>query len=522
MKLLRNAASVSTLTGLCRVLGLWREVMMAGLFGTSLAKSAFDLAFRIPNLFRAIFGEGALTQAFVPVFTRTREQNGLQTAREYAGKLITALAAILTTITALSVLIMQLIRPSLEYGSRPEMVLRLLIILFPYLIFLCLAAAFVCIHNSMGKFAIPAFGPILLNVVWIGTLAYIIPTMQESLSARITILAWAIVLAGLLQMLFQLVPFIKNGYGPRLSLQWKDSRLKETLHIFIPAAASNGIRHINSLIDGVLALWIGAWAPASLVFAERLAFLPLGLFATALGTVLLPELSKLAVTDPDNMKKTLQQAMNASLIIMMPAAAGLAVLAFPIIQVIYENGAFDAESTRLTGRALIAYAPGLVTFSLYKMLLPAFHAHKDTKTPMLSAAGAVILNVCLNLLLIQVLPLQWRHAGLAGATVIASIVNTTTLAIILHRRSCSPNWKAIGTTFIRITICTAIMIIAILAMQSQTQGIDTTTKAGQTTNIVILIATGIVAYSISMLVICRREIQALHAARKNGKTNAIQ
>jgi putative peptidoglycan lipid II flippase len=360
----------------------------------------------------------------------------------------------------------------------------------------------------MGKFARPAFAPILLNAIWIGALAFVIPKLNESLDIRITALSWAILLAGVIQMIFQMIPLWQGNYRPHLSINWQDSRLKETLRIFVPAAAANSIRYINSLIDVILALWIGAWAPAALVFAERLAFLPLGLFATAMGTVLLPELSRLAVKEQAIMKKTLEDAICSILIIMVPAAAGLAYLATPIIQLIYEQGAFDAESTRFTSRALMAYAPGLVTFSLYKMLLPAFHAQKDTRTPMISAGIAVILNIFLNLLFIQILPLHWRHAGLAFATVIASIINTLILIICLRNKAFSPNWLKIGITALRISICTAAMIAVILAIQSHTSSV-LETKQQQIINMITLIGAGIITYVATMLILCRREILAL-------------
>lgn len=514
MKFLRNAVTVGGFTALSRILGLVREILMATFFGTTLVKSAFDLAFRIPNLFRAIFGEGALSQAFIPIYTQTRTREGNASANAFAGKVLTLLAAILCTITAITLLAIQLARPWMTYGSRPETVLRLLAILFPYLIFLCLAAACMGILNSIGKFALPAATPMLMNLVWIATLVFIIPRMPESPDRRIAALAWAVVFSGLLQLICQAAPLTRRAIRPILSTQWKDPQLKHMFNIFLPAALAMGIRDINTLVDGMLALWIGTWAPAALVFAERLAYLPLGLFATALGTVLLPELSRLAVADPETMHKTLRQAITAILVIMLPAAAALAYLATPIIQLIYEQGAFDANSTRLTSRALMAYAPGLVVFAIYKMLLPAFYARRDSRTPMLCGAAAVALNLCLNIIFIVILPREWRHAGLAAATVLTSTGNTSVLAIILYRQGGLANVKDLGRTALRITCCTLIMLAALALARpylSDAALINMTTKGGQITHMAILITIGIATYLLALLLIARNEIRALLA-----------
>lgn len=516
MKFLRNAATVSGLTALSRILGLVREILMANFFGTSLVKSAFDFAFRIPNLFRAIFGEGALSHAFIPIYQETRRREGEPAASAFAGKVLTLLAALLTSITALTILIFQLIRPTMTYGSQPETVLRLLSILFPYLIFLCLAAACTGILNSVGKYALPAATPMLMNVVWIGTLLFIIPRIREDLDARITVLAWAVVFSGFLQLGCQMLPLFKRAIRPRLSFRWRDPRLKRMFMLFGPAALAMSIRDINMLIDGVLALWIGPWAQASLVFAERLAYLPLGLFATALGTVLLPELSKLTEAESKTMSHTIQLAIYAILIVMLPAAAALMFLAQPIVQLIYERGAFDAESTLLTSRALMAYAPGLIVFSTLKMLLPAFYAQKDTRTPMLCGAAAVVLNFCLNITFILILPPYWRHAGLAAATVCASVANTTVLAYILFRRAAMPNWKKIGQATIRIALCALIMVAALSPAQRYLQkwpAIDITTQWGQIVNMAILIITGCITYTLALLLICRQDIRTLWGKR---------
>jgi putative peptidoglycan lipid II flippase len=518
MKLLRNASTVSFFTALSRVLGLFREILMATFFGTSLVKSAFDLAFRIPNLFRAIFGEGSLHAAFIPVYNTTREREGTASANLLAGKVLTVLAVTLTSMTALAVIGIHLARPWLTYGGRAETVLRLLAILLPYLIFLCLAAACMGILNSIGQFALPAATPMLMNIVWIATLLFIIPRLDDSLDLRIAVLAWAVVFSGALQLACQAAPLVRAAIRPVLSFQWNDSRLKQVFQAFVPAAITAGFRDINTLIDGVLALWIGAWAPAALVFAERIAYLPLGLFSTAFATVLLPTLSRQYAKDAHAMSGTLTQAIQGLLAVIFPAAAALTLLAMPIVRLIYEHGAFDADSTLLTSRALMAYAPGLIVFSLLKMIVTAFNACKDTRTPMRYGGMAVACNFLLNITLILTLPAGWKHAGLAIATVLSAAASCLLLAIILHRRVGIPDWKGIGSFTLRIGLCTLIMLAA-LALLPQIPSThipwDQTTKTGQVMQMICLVAIGLFTYALALLLICRHGIRALLAAHKD-------
>lgn len=513
MKVLQHAATVSLLTALSRVLGLLREILMASVFGTSLVKSAFDIAFRIPNLFRSIFGEGALSAAFVPVYNETRAQSGVTAANQLAGQVLSMLAALLSAFVALGMIGIAILRPFLLPDGRTDTALRLLAILFPYLVFLCLAAVCMGILNSINRYAISAAAPTLMNLVWIGTLAVIIPFVQDSLQRRITIIAWAVVASGALQLLAQAIPIWKN---PETRPAWPRSAtsrpLQKILTLFFPAALATGVRDINAIIDNVLAFSIGVWAPATLVFAERLVFLPLSLFATAFGTVLLPTLSRQAAQDPAAMRQTLEQSISAMLIFMIPAAAGLMLLATPLTRLIYEAGAFDSQSTLLTARALIAYAPGLVVFSFYKMIVPAFYALQDTHTPKRWAIRAVFLNLALNLLFIAILPTYWKHSGLALATVLASLFNTIALSTHLHRTPQHPDWRLLGTRTLRISFC-ACGMAACLTLWSHLctnrNWLPQTTKPAQTLYVLTSIAIGLTSYTILLLLFCRKDLTTI-------------
>ncbi len=451
---LKSTAVVGLGTGLSRLLGLVREILMAVVFGTSLAKSAFDVAFRIPNLFRRLFGEGALSAVFVPVFTEVREREGTERANVLFGHVGTLLASALFIIVGLGILILLAIENLWELGPKAAAVVPLLRIMLPYVFFLCLVGLCMGTLNSLGHFALPAMTPILLNLVWIASLLWICPRFGTTPDEQIYGLALGILAAGAIQLLVQFPVLTKMGIRPRLSFGLSDEKVKRMLILMGPAALGVGVHQVNVVIDGILALWVGPWAPAALTYAERMIYLPLGIIATALGTVLLPTFSKQAASvDMEGMMRTLNASMRNILLIMVPAAMGLIVLARPIVQLVFtwEGGMFDASSELYTARAMAFYGAGLVVFSLYKVMVPAFYAMQDMRTPVRVGLWAVGLNFVLNITFILTWPAGFKHAGLALATVIASGVNCFVLGVLLHRRHGGLDWSGIG----RALLCAA-------------------------------------------------------------------
>jgi len=493
---------------------------MATLFGTSLVQSAFVIAFRIPNLFRRLFGEGALSAAFVPVFSESLAKEG----REKAWRLATAAITLLGTVLAAIVLIVVLVTSAsiklLPLGEKAAMVLPLLRIMFPYMFFICLVALCMAILNSFHHFLVPAGTPILLNVVWILTLVFICPRFGDSPEQRIVGVAWGILTAGVLQLLVQFPALRRFGYRLRLSFVWRDERVSRVLLLMGPAALGMGVIQINVLVDSLLALTVGKWAPAALSFAELMVYMPLGIVATALGTVLLPTFSgQAARSRPEDIKKTLNQAVRVLLFVMTPAAVGLALLARPIVSLLFEwrGGEFDAMSTVQTARGLMFYAPGLLVFGLYKVLVPVFYAFQDTRRPVRVALWVVGLNLLLNVTFILTWPRGFKHAGLAFATVLASAVNCLILGVMLHRKLGSPGWSRIAKSAARTLVASLVMGITVflasklLASGAMLAGLNP--KPAQLLVVAGSVAAGLVVYCGLALLLCREEIRAVLTGR---------
>ena len=518
MKIFKHASTVSLFTGLSRILGLVREILMADFFGTSLAKSAFDVAFRIPNLFRRLFGEGALSAAFIPVFSETEAKEGRAAAKILAGRVATMLATVLTLITLAATVIITLIMTYGSPGPKTAAVLPLLRIMFPYMLFICLVALCMGILNANMKFALPAATPIILNLLWIGTLFLICPKFGDSPGEQIYGVAWGVLIAGLVQLAVQIPLLYRYDLMPKISFQWHDPHIRRILLLMGPAALGMGIHQVNVVIDGLLALAVNNWAPAALTYAERLVYLPLGIFATALGTVLLPTFSRqAAAADTGRIKTTMAASIRGLMLIMVPATVGLIVLAAPIVRLLFEHGVFNALSTVQTARALWFYAPGLVVFSLYKILTPAFYAMQDTKTPVKIGIAAVLLNLTLNITFIITWPPDYRHAGLACATVIASAANCLALAVIITRRIGSPGWLSLLASLARTSLAAALMAAAAIPVYrylAASPGIfNTAAITGQALTLAAAIATAIFVYAGTALLICRPELRTITRRR---------
>jgi putative peptidoglycan lipid II flippase len=460
--LLRSAGVVSSLTLLSRLLGLTRDVLMAGLFATGLSMSAFVVAFTIPNLFRRLFGEGALSAALVPVFIETRQQDGDTAAWQLTRTVLTAVTLTLTGLTLLGIAGIGLYRLLPDLSPKIALTLPLLQIMLPYMIFICLAALSMATLNASGRFAISAFAPSLLNIIWIAAVLFVCPRLGSDPTDQIYGVAWAVVFAGFIQWLIQQPALRALGYQPGWNTDFRQPRVRRVFTLMLPASLGMAVSQVHTLIDRLLAIWIGPWAPAALFFSERLIYLPQGLFATALGTVLLPTFSShAAAADTARMRETMATALRHLFYIMIPAAVGLMVLARPIVQMIFEWRAFDATSTTYTTIALIVYAPGLLLFSLNKVLVPAFYGLQDTRTPVRIALISLLFKLALSLILIRVLPTAIKHAGLAAATVTAETFYGIVLAVLIHRRIGSPGWGVIAQSAARALAGAGIMAVTL-------------------------------------------------------------
>jgi len=461
-RIIRSAGLVGLFTLFSRVLGLARDVLMAGLFGTGLHMSAFVIAFLVPNLFRRLFGEGALSAAFIPVFIKTKADAGPEVAWLLARRVITFTALLLCGLVLVGWLLMMALDLSGLPGPMTRAVLPLLEIMLPYMIFICLAALAMALLNAFHHFGTSALMPCILNVVWIIVLLVFAPRYSGEPHLQIRVVAWGVLLAGCLQLAGQIPALMRRGYRPGISLDTRDPQFRKVFRLMMPAALGLAVTQVNVVVDKLLAGWIGPWAAAALFFSERLIYLPLSIFATAMGTVLLPVLSGHAAnSDDERMRQTCEVSLRNLSFVLIPAAAGLMALARPIVQTIYEWKSFGAASTDQTSIALQCYAPGLIFFGAIKMLVPAFYARQDTRTPVRLSALTVVLNFSLNILLILTLPLPVKHAGLAAATVLSSGFYVLCLSMTLQRRGLAPAWRPILVSAAR--AATAAVIMAILA-----------------------------------------------------------
>jgi putative peptidoglycan lipid II flippase len=432
LSIVRSALTVGGLTGASRVLGFVRDLLIAAVLGAGAAADAFFVSFKLANLLRRLFAEGAFNAAFVPLFARAHEGEGPEAARRFAEETL----AVMTTVLLVFVLLAQLAMPWLVRalapgfeveGERYGLAVELSRITFPYLMFISLAALFSGVLNSIGRFAAAAFAPIILNVVLVTTL--LVASLHPATPAHA--LAWGVFAAGILQLAWVAVAARRNGMGLRLRLPRLTARLKRLFRLMLPGAIGSGVYQINLVIDTLFASLLPVGAVSYLFYADRLNQLPLGIIGVAIGTVILPLLSRQLRAGEDRAaSQTQNRAIEMGLLLTLPAAAALIVLAQPIIQVLFERGAFGPEDTAATAAALMAFSIGLPAYVLIKVLVPAFFAREDTATPVKVAAACLIANVLLILALIGPL----AHVGIALATAISNWLNVVLLATILHRR----------------------------------------------------------------------------------------
>ena len=435
--LLASTLVVSSMTLLSRVLGLVRDVVLARLLGASAGTDAFFVAFRIPNFLRRLFAEGAFNQAFVPVLseyrTRQRDEGSAAATKALIDRVAGTLGGTLALITLVGVLaaplLIWLFAPG--FGDDPHkraLAVEMLRLTFPYLFFISLTAFAGAILNTWNRFAVPAFTPVLLNLSLIGSALYLAPQFTEGRMA--VALAWGVLIAGTVQLLFQLPFLARLNLMPVPRMAWRDEGVRRILRLMAPAMFGVSVSQINLLLDTVLASLLQTGSVTWLYYSDRLVELPLGVFAIAIGTVILPSLSgKHAGDDPQAFSRTLDWALKLVLLIGVPAALALAVIAEPLLATLFNHGEFGANDVLRSAESLRAYSAGLVAFMLIKILAPGYFARQDTRTPVKIGIIAMVANMALNLALIW--PLQ--HAGLALATSLSAWLNAGLLYIGLRR-----------------------------------------------------------------------------------------
>ena len=432
MTLARAIATIGSYTLLSRILGFVRDILVAAILGTGLVADAFFVAFKLPNFFRRLFAEGAFNAGFVPMFSGILERDGKAAAQAFAEQ---ALAVLLVTLF-IFVTVVQIAMPLAMYGLAPgfidepekfDLTVTLTRLTFPYLLFISLVSLAGGILNSVGRFAAVAATPILLNV----TLIAFLGLGARSFATPGHALAWGVAVAGVIQFVWVASALARAGYRLRLPRPRLTPRVRELLWLMLPAAVGAGVVQINLLTDIIIASLLPEGSISFLYFADRVNQLPLGVIGIAVGTALLPLLSRqVAAGDSAGAADSQNQAIEVALFLTLPATVALVVLAPAVVSVLFERGAFDSTASQATAFALIGYVVGLPAYVLIKVLTPGYFARKDTRTPVRIAIIAMIVNLCLNLILIWPL----AHVGLALATALAAWLNVALLADGLRRR----------------------------------------------------------------------------------------
>ena len=429
-KTIRSVFTVGGFTAFSGVLGLVREMLQSRLIGAGVEQSAFTLAFAIPNMARKLFGEGALTAAFVPVFRGEVERGEVESAKRLARAVMTMVFLILGAVVALAVTglsVLLNLEPgtwNLELGARSVLTVKLVRILFPYMIFICGAAFGMGVLNALGRFVEGAFMPAFLNLIWIATLGTLCFFPGLDVPTRVTVVCWAILAGGAAQMAFLFRCMRKRGYGFRFLLpDFRNERFRLVWQNTAVAAMGAGAVQVNYMLDQVLGQCAAPWAAGVIGYAERLMDLPLGVVGVAFGTVLLPTFSgHFAKGDVEGAKTCLRKSILQMMVLMVPASIVTFFCAPWIVWLIYEGHAFDATATVRVARALSVYGLGLCFFSIQKCLIPFFQAQNDMKTPLRVSMQTIVLNAILNVLAVVFLPIEWRHVGLAASTSICAFV----------------------------------------------------------------------------------------------------
>ena len=469
-RILKNTFTVGAFTALSRVLGLVREMLQSRFIGAGVEQSAFTLAFALPNMARKLFGEGALTAAFVPVFKGEVEAQAMDSARRLARSVMTMAMLMLVSIVAIVLLGLETVvhfRFDFELSDRALLTIRLVKTLIPYMIFICGAAFGMGVLNAMGRFKASSAMPCLLNVFWIGILLWICFHPELKLDQRIHRVAMAILVAGAFQMAFMLWRMHCAGITPGISFKgWKDEKVRLVWRNTAIAAMGAGAVQINYMLDQVLGQLAAPWAAGVIGYAERLMDLPLGVIGVAFGTVLLPTFAGFfSKGDVEGAREAFVSSSKQMLFVMVPAAVGLGVLASEVTAVIYRGGAFDDVAVMRVSRAVAVYAVGLGFFGLQKSLVPWFQAQNDMKTPLRVSVWTVCMNASLNILAVFCLPVEWRHVGLAASTVMCSACGVAFLAVAAHRRNGSLGMRRLVIPVVKMLVGSAVMTVAIFVVK---------------------------------------------------------
>lgn len=430
-KLVKSTATVGAMTMLSRILGFIRDMIVARMFGVGEGTDAFFVAFKIPNFLRRLFAEGAFAQSFVPVLSEYKTQREHAEVKALVDDVAGSLSSILFMITIVGVLaapvVIAIFAPGfLDEPEKYALASDMLVLTFPYILFISLTAFAGSILNTYDRFGVPAFTPVLLNLVLISCAVWLSPQMDQPITA----LAWGVFIAGIVQLLFQFPFLAKLKLMPRPRLGRKNKGVGRIKTLMLPAIFGSSVAQINLLLDTVIASFLVTGSVTWLYFSDRLVEFPLGVFGIALATVILPSLSKQhAAQSPEAFSRTLDWALRWVILIGTPATVGLFVLAGPMLTTLFQYDSFTEFDAQMATRSLMMYAIGLQGFILVKVLAPGFFARQDTKTPVKIGIIALVANMVMNLTFVW----SMAHAGLALATSLSAFLNAALLYFALRR-----------------------------------------------------------------------------------------
>ncbi len=460
-KLLKSGLIVSVMTLISRVLGLVRDVVVAKLMGDGAAADVFFFANKIPNFLRRLFAEGAFAQAFIPVLTEVHQNHEKAELKAFVAKISGTLGAIVFIVSLIGVIASPVLAALFgtgwfiawlqgdEAGDKFQLASTMLKITFPYLAFVSLTGLAGAILNTLNKFAVAAFTPVLLNVCIIACAVFLAPDMEQPAFA----LAWGVFIGGIVQLAFQLPFLYRAGLLVKPKWGWRDENVVKVRTLMIPALFGVSVGQINLLFDTFIASFLMTGSISWLYYSDRLLEFPLGLFGIAIATVILPALSRNHVSkDPKAFSANIDWAFRMVCLLGIPAAVGLATMARPILTVIFQRGAFTAETATMASYSLTAYAFGLLSFMLVKVLAPGFYSRQDTKTPVRFGIWCMVANMVFNLLAIP-----FGYIGLAIATSMSATLNAALLYITLHKQGVFVLSRTSVMFILRVLIASTVM-----------------------------------------------------------------
>ncbi|MGL9721241.1 murein biosynthesis integral membrane protein MurJ [Symbiopectobacterium sp.] len=462
MNLLKSLCAVSSMTMLSRVLGFIRDAIVARVFGAGVATDAFFVAFKLPNLLRRVFAEGAFSQAFVPILAEYKSQQGDEATRTFLAYVSGMLTLVLALVTVAGMIaapwVIMVTAPG--FAATPDrfaLTSALLRITFPYILLISLTSMVGSVLNTWNRFSVPAFAPTFLNISMIGFALFATPYFDPPVLA----LAWAVLLGGVLQLVYQLPHLKKIGMLVLPRFKWRHPGVGRVMKLMAPAILGVSVSQISLIINTIFASFLSEGAVSWMYYADRLMEFPSGVLGVALGTILLPSLAKsVASGDQDAYSHLMDWGLRLCFLLALPSAVALGILSKPLIVALFQYGKFSALDALMTQRALIAYAIGLMGLIVVKVLVPGFYSRQDIKTPVKIALVTLVLTQVMNLIFIG--PLQ--HAGLALSIGLASCLNAGLLYWQLRKQQLfqpRPGW---GTFLVKLVIAVLAMSAVLIAL----------------------------------------------------------